>query len=137
MSAHCFFTEKKDWEMGELVCIDSSTGYVEEYDPLDIKPVVGCSFVSESGYGPNGRNWFAINGPVYYENDFYEWKEDLTSDFTTENSLYAPFNPLNTEGYLTVITSGIAALKSDIISGIPSSWILIKANSSFNWYLVK
>lgn len=123
--------------MGDLVCIDSSTGQAVPYDSESSNQVIGVAFIPSEGYNPNGRNWFAINGPVYYENDFYEWKDDLTSDFTLENTSYNPFNPLNTEGYVSVITNGIAPIKSSISAGIPSDWILLKNKSSFKWYIVR
>jgi hypothetical protein len=134
MAAHCFSTSAS-FEMGDLVCVDSA-GQAVAYDPLDPKPVVGTAFVPTEGYNPNGRQWFAVNGPVYYENDFYEWTEDLTSDFVTENPSYSPFNPLNTSGYVTAITNGIAAVKSSA-SGIPSSWILLQQKTNYNLYLIR
>lgn len=134
MAAHSFFTSAS-FEMGDLVCVDSA-GQAVAYDPLDPNPIVGAAFVPAEGYNPNGRQWFAINGPVYYENDFYEWREDLTSDFVTENPSYSPFNPLNTSGYITVITNGIAAVKNTV-NGIPSSWILLQQKTNYNWYLIR
>lgn len=135
MAAHAFFTES-EFEMGDLVCVDSSTGLAVPYDNLDPLPVVGVALVYESGYAPNGRQWFAINGPPCYENDFYEWKDDLSSDFTTENTSYAPFNPLTDTDYITAISHGIAAVKKSI-TGIPAAWILLKEKTNYDWYLIR
>ena len=137
MAALAFFTDETTFEIGDLVCIDSSTGKAEKYDSLDPKPVVGVCLKPNSGFNPNGRNYFAVNGPCFYENDFYVYEEDLTSDFKTENTGYAPFNPLVDSGYITAITNGIAALKSDVSAGIPADWILLKEKTNFNWYLIR
>ena len=134
MAAHSFFTSAS-FEMGDIVCVNS-VGQAIAYNPLDPKPIVGAAFVPAEGYNPNGRQWFAVNGAPYYENDFYEWKEDLTSDFVTENSSYSPFNPLNTSGYVTVITNGIAAVKTSA-SGVPSNWILLQQKNNYNWFLIR
>lgn len=136
MAACAFFTSDT-FEMGDLLCVNPTTGYAIQYDPLDPLPVLGIAFVVEPGYSPNGRNWFCINSNPYYENDFFVWKEDLTSDFTTENTSYAPFNPLGDSGYITAITNGIAPVKKSITSGIPSSWIKLRTGTSLDWYLVK
>jgi hypothetical protein len=138
MSALALFTSDT-FETGDLVCVDSTTGYAVPYDPEGepSTPVIGAALVPENGFNPNGRQWFAINGNPYYENDMYIWQDDLTSDFVTANDQYAPFNPLTDSGYVTAITNGIAAVKSTISAGIPASWVLLRAKQSFNWYLVR
>lgn len=137
MATLCFFTDNTTWEIGELVCVDSSDGKAVPYDSLDPKPVIGACLKPNNSFNPNGRGYFAINGIPYYENDFYVYEEDLTSDFTTENTEYSPFNPLTDAGYITAITNGIAAVKSTISAGIPSSWILLKEKDDFNWYMIR
>jgi hypothetical protein len=52
----------------------------------------------------------------YYKNDSYEWKDDLTSDFVTDNGSYTPFNPVGDAGYISAITNGFAALRSEVIT---------------------
>jgi hypothetical protein len=137
MATLAFFTDETTWEIGDLVCVDSSNGFAVQYDPLDPKPVIGVSLKPNNSFNPNGRGYFAINGIPYYENDFYVYEEDLTTDFSTENTSYSPFNPLTDAGYITAITNGIAALKSSISSGIPSAWILLKSNTNYNSYLIR
>lgn len=135
MAAHAFSTETK-FDMGDVVCVDPTSGLaVLQGSGPGLVPV-GAAFVPESGYNPNGRSWFAINGPPYYTNDFYEYKDDCTSDFSTENPSYTPFNPLTDTGYITVITHGIAPVKKGVV-GLPESWILLQERTDFNWYLVK
>lgn len=136
MTTLCFFTDITDWSEGELVSVDSA-GKAVRYDELDPLPVVGVSIKPATDYYLNGRQWFAINGVPYYENDSYEWKDDLTSDFVTANNSYAPFNPIGDVGYISAITNGMAALKNNVIAGIPANWIKIKEKTSHNWYLVK
>ena len=130
------FTTETTFESGDLVCIDESTGNAEHYDAKDPLPIVGVALLPISGYNPNGRNYFCINGLPYYLNDFYVWEEDLTSDFVTENPSYAPFNPLGDTGYITAITNGIGPLKNDI-TAIPSSWIKLRTGPVLDWYLIK
>lgn len=136
MSAICFFTSDT-FQTGDLVCVDSSTGNAVLYDENDPKPVVGAAVRPSGGYNLNGRQYFAINGIPYYENDAYVWLDDLTSDFVTENINYAPFNPIGDTGYITCISNGLAAVKADIIVGIPSSWVLLKSTTNYAWYMIK
>lgn len=137
MSAHVFFTELKDWETGDLVCVDSSTGYAIHYDSENPLPVVGSAMLPIDGNFPNGRNYFAINGPPYYENDYWVWNEDLTGNQTTENLSYTPFNPLGDSGYITAFTNGISAVKKSISVGIPTEWIKLKNGTTYDWYLIR
>lgn len=129
MAALCFFTSDT-FEIGDLVCVDVD-GSAVAYD--NSKPVVGVCLLPESGCIPNGRQYFAINGAPYYENDFYVWKEDLTSDFVAENSSFSPFNPIGDSGYVTAITHGFAAVKKTAV-GIPTGWIKLQEKVDFDWY---
>jgi hypothetical protein len=135
MSAICFFTSDT-FETGDLLCVDSSTGYAVPYDSEDPKPVIGAVVLPTGGNNLNGRQYFAINGPPYYENDLYVWQDDLTSDFVTTNPEYVPFNPLGDTGYITCITNGVAAVKTSISAGIPSKWTLLKTTTNYDWYLI-
>jgi hypothetical protein len=136
MSTLCFFTSITNWSSGELVCVNSS-GEAVRYDSQAPLPVVGVSIKPSENYYLNGRQWFAINGSPYYENDFYEWKDDLTSDFVTENNNYAPFNPIGDAGYISAITHGFAAVQNTISAGIPAGWVKIKSKTDYDWYLVR
>lgn len=134
MSAHTF-TTSDTFETGDLVCVDASTGEAVAYDAM--LPVVGPALKPAEGFNTNGRQWYNVNGSPYYLNDFYTWEENLTSDFSTENVSYTPFNPLTDAGYIVAITSGIAAVKTSIVSGIPASWIKVKSNTTYDWYLIR
>lgn len=135
MSALAFTTEEK-FETGDLVCINSVTGQAVSYDPEASYRVVGVAIKPTEGHTTNGRQWFAINGIPYYWNDMYLWQEDLTSDLTTYDEAYTPFNPLTDKGYITAITHGLAAVKQSI-KGIPSEWILLEEGTKYNQYLIR
>jgi hypothetical protein len=134
MSALCLFTSET-FQTGDLVCV-SSNGSAVAYDAKDPLPVVGVAIKPISGYNPNGRQWFAINGAPYYTNDQYIWQDDLTSDFTAENPSYIPYNPLVDTAYITAVTHGIAAVTKTAI-GIPTGWIKLQEKTDFDWYLIK
>ena len=121
------------WETGDLVCYDISTGKGVSYDPN--LPVVGAALVPPAGYGPNGRQWYAINGSPYYDNDEFVWNEDLTCDFSTTNPSYSPFNPFD-PNYVVVITNGVGVVKNTAV-GIPASWVKLKTGVMLDRYLIK
>eukprot|EP00475_Leptophrys_vorax_P017370 TRINITY_DN2402_c0_g2_i10.p1 TRINITY_DN2402_c0_g2~~TRINITY_DN2402_c0_g2_i10.p1 ORF type:complete len:139 (+),score=25.07 TRINITY_DN2402_c0_g2_i10:52-468(+) len=123
MAVHAFFTNEH-FETGDLVYIDPSDSTAHQYDPESQLEVIGAVLVPPQGRAPNGRQWFAINGPVYYLNDFYEWADDLTSNFTNENPSFITFNPLTDQGYVTVITNGTAAVKQRVTT--PAPWIKVR-----------
>ena len=135
MSTLAFFTEST-FTTGDLVCVDTNTGYAVPYDEKDPLPVVGVALKPDTGYTPNGRQWGNINGPPYYENDTYIWQNDTTSNLDS-NPDYVPFNPLSDAGYITCVINGLAAVKASISEGIPASWILLQPRTGYNWYCIR
>lgn len=133
MSVLSFFTDE-NFDTGDLVCVDPSTGLAIPYN--DKYRVVGVAMRPLKDNQPNGRMYYNINGPTFYENDSYYWNDDLMGNFSEYNFNYEPYNPLNDIGYISVVINGMSAIKKTAI-GIPADWILLKEKENYFWYLIR
>lgn len=128
------FNTSSSFELGDLVCIDPITSKAVPYDS-ELKCIGAAFRLVDPSLSPNGRQWYAINGPPYYERDEFVYGENLLSDFSTTNSSASLFNPLTDVDVVTVITSGFAPLKKG--QTIPDSWVLIKTGETLDWYIIR
>lgn len=119
--------------LGDLVCVDSGIAVT----CAEGLACVGVAFhIDDPTLSPNGRQFFATNGPAYYALDQYVYGEDLLSDFSEFNPNAAFFNPFTDTNVVTCLSYGQAPVLKNQTQFVQDKWILLSEGADYDQYLV-